>query len=91
MARTPRDVRPLPAVLASPMLADRLAVELETAALAVPGETPMDRERRAFLASASVQVATFGTGQGSATGQPWTPSGAGLDTTNGHAEELEYR
>jgi hypothetical protein len=88
MARTPRDNRALPAVLASPMLADRLAVELETAALAVPGETPMDRERRAFLASASAQVATFGTGHGLVSGQGYTEP---EHTTNGSAPELEYR
>lgn len=88
MARTPRDTRPLPAVLASPMLADRLAVELETAAMGVSGDTPMDRERRAFLASASVQVATFGTGAGLVPGQGYAEP---VQTTNGSAPELEYR
>lgn len=56
------DRRALPAVLASPMLADRLAVELTTAAEAVPGDDAMGRERRGFLAAAAVQVEAFGTG-----------------------------
>jgi len=54
------DRRALPAVLASPMLADRLAVELTTAAEAVQGEDAMSRERRGFLAAAAVQVESFG-------------------------------
>lgn len=58
---TRRDTRGLPAVLASPMLADRLAVELTTAAEAVPGDDAMSKERRGFLAAAAVQVEAFGT------------------------------
>ena len=59
MARA-TDRRGLPAVLASPMLADRLAVELTTAAEAVPGDDAMSRERRGFLAAAAVQVEAYG-------------------------------
>lgn len=50
----------LPAVLAVPLLADRLAVELETAAGMVGGEDPISLDRRAFLASAAEQVAQYG-------------------------------
>jgi hypothetical protein len=52
----------LPAVLNDPSSADRLSVELEVAAAAITGDGPLDRDRRAFLARASVQVASYGTG-----------------------------
>lgn len=50
----------LPAVLNDSASADRLAVELEVAALAVAGDDPISRDRRAFLAQASVQVGSYG-------------------------------
>lgn len=50
----------LPAVLAAPLSADRLAVELEVAAGMVGGEDPLSRDRRAFLLSAAAQVANYG-------------------------------
>lgn len=77
MARA-TDRRALPAVLASPMLADRLAAELTVAAEGVQGDGAMDRERRAFLAGAAVQVEGFGSaanlteGQGYA--EPYRPT-----------------
>lgn len=53
----------LPAVLAVPLLADRLAMELGLAAdeVATLDESPAGRERAAFLASASAQVGAYGT------------------------------
>lgn len=67
---TRRDTRGLPAVLASPMLADRLAVELTTAAEAVPGDDVMSKERRGFLAAAAVQVEGYGTSATTAATEP---------------------
>lgn len=72
MARA-TDRRALPAVLASPMLADRLAVELTTAAEAVSGDDAMSRERRGFLAAAAVQVEAFGTGAVAEEAEPAAP------------------
>lgn len=53
----------LPAVLAVPLLADRLAVELEQHAedVATLDESPAGRERAAFITSAAAQVRQFGT------------------------------
>jgi hypothetical protein len=51
----------LPAFLASPMLADRVAVEIAEAAAAVQGDGPMASERRTFLAAVAVQVEAYGT------------------------------
>jgi len=50
----------LPAVLNDASSADRLAVELEVAAGMVGGDDPISRDRREFLAQASVQVANYG-------------------------------
>jgi len=61
----------LPAVLADAASADRLAVELEVAAGLVEGDGPLERDRRAFLARASVQIANYGVdGQAYAPAQP---------------------
>lgn len=53
----------LPAVLAVPLLADRLSVELDGLAddVAERDESPAGRERVAFLRSAALQVDRFGT------------------------------
>jgi len=61
-----RDTRPLPAVLAAPDSADRLATELTLAAQAVAGDDPLSADRRRFLARAAVQVAGYGTDAGTA-------------------------
>jgi hypothetical protein len=58
---TRRNTPVLPAFLASPMLADRVAVEITEAAAAVTGDGPMATERRGFLAAVAVQVEAFGT------------------------------
>jgi len=77
----------LPAVLADASSADRLATELEVAAGLVGGEDPISRDRRAFLARASVQVATFGTAGTAHTETP--PAGEFRPSVVG--EDLETR
>ncbi len=61
-----RDTRPLPAVLAAPDSADRLATELTLAAQAVQGDDPLSADRRRFLSRAAGQVAGYGTDASSA-------------------------
>jgi hypothetical protein len=88
MARTPR--QDLPEVLRSPMLADRLASELETAARAVEGDDFLARDRRAFLASAALQVAGLGT-EGMAAGANYSPDRTARFQPSVTGDELETR
>ncbi len=91
MARTARDPRAgLPEVLRSPLAADRLAAELEMAASSVDGDGFLDRDRRAFLASAALQVASLGTaGTYETTAASLAASGAASNTPE--RDDVEYR
>jgi len=85
----PRSRTSLPAVLAVPLLADRLAMELGQAAVLADGPDPAERERAAFLTSAAAQVADYGTG---ATAEPAPEPAVQLrPAASGGHEDLETR
>ncbi len=95
MARSARDPRAgLPEVLRSPLAADRLAAELEAAASSVEGDGFLDRDRRAFLASAALQVASLGTaGTYETTAAQLAESGttSGSESNTPERDDVEYR
>jgi len=90
------DRRPLPAVLAAPDSADRLATELELAAHAVTGDDPLAADRRRFLGRAAGQVAAYGTEavDAAASAEPVaepTPSAFTPRVMGGEDDDLETR